>query len=68
MKPIKRQVGVTMTNFLKRKVYKIATIEERSVSSFCAEAIAVYVDKWMLRARTVPQLKTELEIKKGTKQ
>jgi hypothetical protein len=55
MNTIRRQVGVTMPEIIKNKLYKVASIEKRSVSSVCAEAIIIYLDKWMMKAKNQPK-------------
>ena len=52
---VKRQVGVTMPEIIKTKLYKIANIQKRSISSVCCEAIIMYLDKWMLKAKNQPK-------------
>jgi hypothetical protein len=54
MSPVKRQVGVSLPQYLKEKVYKVADLEGKTVSGFCRDAIAFYVDKWLVKTRKLP--------------
>lgn len=44
---VRRQIGVSVPNHIKLSIYKIASIEGKSVSKLCAEAVTMHVNKWV---------------------
>jgi len=52
-----KQVATSLPPYLETKLRKVAKIEKRSVSGLVAEAIAVYLDRWIAETReaTIPK-------------
>lgn len=51
---VKRQVGISLPSHIKMSIYKIASIEGKSVSKLCAEAVTTYVNKWATSLKDNP--------------
>jgi hypothetical protein len=59
MKKIKRQVGVTLQDIVKAELEQVAKIEQRSVSSIGAEAIHLWLRKWILKSTSKPKVESK---------
>ena len=45
------QTSVTLPSYIRAKLYKVAKLEKRSASAICCEAVALYLDNWVSKAK-----------------